>query len=140
MPDSSHSSSVTSAKDLPAQVDPVRPLRILLVEDHADTACAIQKLLQVSGYDVKVADTMAAACQVASEGIVDVVICDIGLPDGTGLDLMRRLRHRHNLKGICMSGYASDQDIEESKAAGFAAHLTKPVNIEKLESLIPQIL
>jgi len=126
---------------LSARVEPQyrRIIQILLVEDHFDTAKAISSLLKKSGYDVKVAGSIADARKLAGESKIDLVICDIGLPDGTGLELMRQLKDRYGLKGICLSGYDSETDIAESTAAGFNAHLTKPVNIEKLESLIPHL-
>jgi|GEM_PF-2131286 len=114
--------------------------RILLVEDDDDTADAICRLLQGIGYDVKVAGSIASASKIAAESSLDLVISDIGLPDGTGLELMCQLRDRHGLKGICLSGFDSSQDIELSKTAGFVAHLVKPFNIEKLESLIKQFM
>jgi len=115
-----------------------KAIQILLVEDHSDTARAICNVLRRSGYEVKVAGNMAEAQQLADETRIDVVVCDIGLPDGDGHKLMRDLKDRHGLKGICISGYGSDEDIEESKAAGFVAHLTKPFDMQTLEALLPQ--
>jgi DNA-binding response OmpR family regulator len=118
-------------------------LRILVVEDHADTASAIRMVLEAGGHGVQVAGTIAAARKLADEithqHAIDLVICDIGLPDGTGLDLMRHLKSRHNLAGICLSGYASEADINHSAAAGFLAHLTKPVDLDELEAAVVRI-
>ena len=116
-----------------------RGLQILLVEDHADTALVMSKLLEKSGYIVRVANSVNRARQSAEEARIDLLICDVGLPDGSGLELMRELKGRYGLKGICLSGFGMDDDIRQSEAAGFAAHVTKPVDLNRLESLIEQI-
>ncbi|MGA2230589.1 MAG: response regulator [Tepidisphaeraceae bacterium] len=116
-----------------------RGLQILLVEDHADTALVMTKLLEKSGYVVRVADSVNQARQSAEEARIDLLICDVGLPDGSGLELMRELKGRYGLKGICLSGFGMDDDIRQSKAAGFAAHVTKPVDLTRLELLIEEV-
>lgn len=116
-----------------------RGLQILLVEDHADTALVMSMLLEKSGYVVRVADSVNRARQSAEEGPIDLLICDVGLPDGSGLELMRELKSRYGLKGICLSGFGLDDDIRQSRAAGFIAHITKPVDLIRLESLIEQV-
>jgi CheY-like chemotaxis protein len=67
-----------------------------------------------------------------------VVLSDLGLPDGNGYTLMAELRDNFGLKGIALTGYGTGQDIENAKKAGFVTHLTKPVNIESLESALNQ--
>jgi len=114
-------------------------LQILLVEDHADTALVMSKLLEKSGYVVRVANSINRARQSAQETRIDLLICDVGLPDGSGLELMRELKSRYGLKGICLSGFGMEDDIRKSQAAGFAAHVTKPVDLTRLESLIEQV-
>jgi PAS domain S-box-containing protein len=108
-----------------------RPLSILLVEDHADTADAVADLLRDLGHRVEVAGSVAAALAAAGPGI-DLVISDLGLPDGSGLDLMRALKGSHGLRGIALSGYGTEEDRRQSEAAGFTAHLTKPVSLDTL--------
>jgi PAS domain S-box-containing protein len=115
-----------------------RPLSILLVEDHADTAEVIAELLRDRGHRVVVAGSVAAGLEAAHAGI-DLVISDLGLPDGSGLDLMRGLKERYGLTGIAFSGYGTDEDRRESIAAGFAAHLTKPVTFDTLLGEIRRI-
>jgi two-component system CheB/CheR fusion protein len=115
------------------------PLRLLLVEDHVDTAEAMADLLRDRGHEVTVAGCVAEAlaCVDASGcGGFDLVVSDLGLPDGSGLDLMRELVGRYRLPGIALSGYGTDEDIRRSREAGFARHLTKPVNIQTLEAAI----
>jgi DNA-binding NtrC family response regulator len=114
-------------------------LQILLVEDHADTALALSKLLARRGYVVRVADSVNEARRSALESRIDLMICDVGLPDGSGLDLMRELKERAGLRGICMSGHGSEEDVRRSISAGFAAHLIKPIDVPRLESLIEEV-
>lgn len=114
-------------------------LQILLVEDHADTALALSKLLARRGYVVRVADSVNEARRSALESRIDLMICDMGLPDGSGLDLMRELKERAGLRGICMSGHGSEEDVRRSISAGFAAHLIKPIDLPRLESLIEEV-
>jgi PAS domain S-box-containing protein len=121
-----------------------RRLCILLVEDHADTAAAMSELLRQLGHEVAVADSVAAALAVAGhiqsggEGI-DLVISDLGLPDGSGLDLMRDLSRRYGLKGIALSGYGMEEDLRRSREAGFEKHLTKPINFQSLQAVLREV-
>jgi two-component system CheB/CheR fusion protein len=116
-----------------------RPLALLLVEDHADTAEVIAELLRDRGHRVRVAGSVAAALEAAAAEPFDLVISDLGLPDGSGLDLMRQLRDRHHLTGIAFSGYGTEEDRRQSAEAGFAAHLTKPVAFETLVEEIGRV-
>jgi len=123
-----------------------RPLHILLVEDHADTAEAMAELLRATGRRVTVAGSVAEGRAAAeSAGIsangsrIDLVLSDIGLPDGSGHDLMAELSHRFGLRGIALTGYGMEEDVERSRQVGFARHLTKPVSLEQLESAIRQV-
>ncbi len=126
---------------------PDRPLRILLVEDHPDTAEAMADLLRLIGHEVVVAGSVAAALETAdallggtgSGGRIDLVVSDLGLPDGSGQDLMRELVRRYHVKGIALSGYGMEDDIRRSHEAGFARHLTKPVDLAALREAIRQV-
>ena len=131
--------------ELPGEARPVEmeeapavsaDLSILLVEDHADTSEALAELLRLLGYRVKVAGSVAAALDAAGGSGIDLVISDLGLPDGSGLDLMRELGARHGLRGIALSGYGMEEDVQRSREAGFETHLTKPVNLETLREAI----
>jgi two-component system CheB/CheR fusion protein len=113
-------------------------LRLLIVEDHADTARLLGKLLCRSGYTVETATTAGAALDIASRQRFDVLISDIGLPDTTGYELMRQLRERA-LKGIAMSGFGMDEDVRKSREAGFSDHLVKPVQVAQLEQAIHRV-
>ena len=117
----------------PDEPRPVKPLRILLVEDHADTARIMRRLLTADGHAVQWAGDVAAGVKLAAAHEFDVLLSDLGLPDGTAVDLMRTLRQEGStLPGIVLSGYGQDQDVARSLEAGFAAHLIKPFSLQKL--------
>ena len=109
-----------------------RTLRILLVEDHADTAMLLVRLLQRAKHAVKTALDLASAEAIAGQEPFDLVISDLRLPDGSGLDLMRSLKERYQLRGIAMTGCGMEEDIQLSKEAGFVEHLTKPIDFKQL--------
>jgi PAS domain S-box-containing protein len=116
-----------------------RPLKILLVEDNKETLRYLSWILAQHHHRVLTADSMSAALDAASEESFDLVISDIELPDGSGLELMQRLGGGVELPGIALSGCGSDDDIQMSKAAGFSEHLTKPVDFLKLEETIHNV-
>jgi CheY-like chemotaxis protein len=115
---------------------PGRRLRILLVDDHEDTARAMGRLLQRLGYRITTAHTCTDAVAAFGRDSFDLVISDIGLPDGSGLELMRELRRRREIRGIALSGFGMEEDVRKSKEAGFYEHLTKPINFQKLQAVI----
>jgi PAS domain S-box-containing protein len=105
--------------------------RILLVEDDPDTAAMLREILYDAGHEVRTASTAQAALAEELDAI-DLVVSDIGLPDYSGLELMRRLRGKRDIKGIALSGYGTEADKRASREAGFSAHLTKPIEIKGL--------
>lgn len=115
-------------------------LHILLVEDHADTAEAMAELLSLLGYQVTTTGTVAEALAAAREGRFDLMLSDLGLPDGTGLDLMREIAGWNGLPGIAISGYGMEEDVRQSLEAGFRQHLTKPVTLQRLETAIREVV
>jgi signal transduction histidine kinase/CheY-like chemotaxis protein len=119
-----------------AEILPARSLRILLVEDHEDTRQVMAHFLQTAHHQVQVAQDVASALDLAGQHEIDLVVSDLGLPDGSGLDLMRRLRESHGLRGVAVSGYGTAEDVAQSLAAGFVEHLTKPVYPAKLKEAI----
>ena len=132
----------TTAARPPAgeESSPGGPLRILLVEDNVDSLRVMARLLGRKGHRVATADCVQAALrEVDEQGEFDIIISDLGLPDGTGLDLMKRLRSGGGPPGIALSGFGMDDDIRRSREAGFAEHLTKPVDFPKLEAAIGRI-
>jgi CheY-like chemotaxis protein len=120
-------------------------LRILVVEDHPDTQSVMRRLLNSMGHAVRTAGTVREALVEFNRASderqpLDLIISDLGLPDASGLDLMREVRERDaNVPGIAVSGYGMDDDIRQCRAAGFSHHLTKPTNIQHLVALIQQI-
>jgi len=117
--------------------------RILMVDDHMDTTIAMQRLLGRLGYDVRIADCVKSALAAAADAPFDILISDLGLPDGSGLDLMRELVLRgggQSVKGIALSGFSRDEDIRQSLDAGFTEHLSKPINIQRLQTLIERMI
>jgi DNA-binding response OmpR family regulator len=117
------------------------PLSILVVEDNPDILRFLVLLLRQAGHEVRPASSVAEALGLAAEGPVDLLVSDIGLPDGSGLDLLPRLRAgRPGLPAIAFSGFGSDEDVRHSLDAGFAAHLTKPLDFRRLSEEIRNIV
>ena len=113
-----------------------RSLRILLVEDHADTLRVLSRMVRGLGHAVTTAASVATALDASAAGPFDLLVSDVGLPDGSGVDLMRRLRP---MPGIALTGYGMESDVEACRDAGFAAHLTKPVDFTRLEEAIRRV-
>jgi signal transduction histidine kinase/ActR/RegA family two-component response regulator len=117
----------------------IAPRRILLVEDHNQTRNTLARLLANRGHEVATAETVRQARDMARTFAFDLVLSDLGLPDGNGQELMLELRRlRPACQAIALSGYGMDIDIEKSRAAGFDLHLTKPVDIGALEAALRQ--
>jgi PAS domain S-box-containing protein len=129
----------TRAPFRPTDDETAAPVRLLLVEDHEPTRAALAQLLKRRNYDVVVASCVREALSAAAEAEIDVVVSDIGLPDGNGYDLMSELRRTGNRVGIALTGYGMDHDIVRSQTAGFAVHLTKPVTIQALDRALAAV-
>jgi CheY-like chemotaxis protein len=115
-------------------------LKILLVEDHGDTAETMATMLRLAGHEVPTAGDVASALQEFERSTPDLVISDLGLPDRSGTDLVRDLRERHpSLRAIALSGYGQESDVDSSREAGFRAHLVKPVDPERLLATIDEV-
>jgi CheY-like chemotaxis protein len=113
-----------------------RLLSILLVEDHVDTARIVARLLRGLGHRVRVANGVADAVGALDASAFDVLLSDIGLPDGSGLDVVRHLRAHHDIPAIAMTGHGGDDDVASFRAAGFTDHLIKPVTFQRLRLAI----
>ena len=111
-------------------------LKILLVDDHHDTCAALEKLLARRGHLVAVTHDVRSAMDAAVRNKFDLLISDVALPDGTGMDLMIQMRAMANVPGIAISGFGNNGDIERSLQAGFSEHLIKPVKLDNLEAAI----
>ena len=115
-----------------------RQLRILLVEDHDDTSRALRDALSASGHTVNVEHDVAAALRTARAQPHDLLISDIGLPDGSGVDLVKQIT-RPRCGAIAISGFGMDDDVRRSLAAGFDRHLTKPIDYDQLDQVISEL-
>lgn len=116
-----------------------KTVRILYVEDHQDTAKVMRILLERRGYSVVTASTIASAVEIARETDLDLIICDIGLPDGSGHELINQISAARPVKAIALSGYGLQQDVERSLEVGFSAHLVKPVSQKQLLETIQKV-
>ena len=115
-----------------------RNASILLVEDHEPTRVALRNLLTRRAYRVRTAGNIAEALDISASDKFDFIISDIGLPDGNGNHLMMELSGRYGLKGIALTGYGMEQDVEQSRASGFVTHLIKPVTVRSLENALEE--
>ena len=130
--------SFLPAEEVGGSVSPA--IRVLLVDDHEDTNRSLALLLGRRGYKVQAAISLAAAQVMWEMEPCDVLVCDMSLPDGSGLDLLARLGARPpRLGAIVLSGYNTDEDIDRSLAAGYKAHLGKPVELDKLDAAIKKL-
>lgn len=119
--------------------DAKRGLRLLLVEDHDSTLLVLTRMLTRDGHTVVAASSCDAAREAAAREHFDLVISDLGLPDCSGHDLMRELRERHGLRGIALSGYGMEDDLQRSRDAGFILHLVKPVDFSRLRQALASL-
>ena len=126
---------------VPAQIPQKasKALRILLVEDHGDTRRTLSRLLSHFGHEISVADCTQSALEMFNSKEFDVVLSDIGLPDGSGYDVISQAKRKQRVKGVALTGFGSDEDIRRGKEAGFDFHLTKPVDFHELRSVLSQV-
>jgi two-component system CheB/CheR fusion protein len=113
--------------------------RILLVEDHADTRRVLNLLLTHKGYGVMTASSCRAALDLVGRERFDILLSDLTLPDGSGLDLVREIRTIQNVRAIALSGYSDPDDMIRSREAGFDEHLGKPVDSRRLCAVIDRL-
>jgi CheY-like chemotaxis protein len=124
-----------------ADAMPAASLQVLLVEDHAPTRAAMAALLRRRGCRVVPAGTIDEARRCAADDSFDLLISDLGLPDGDGCVLMADLRALDpELRGIAITGFGMDADVARSRAAGFAEHLTKPVTMTSIDRALGRVL
>jgi signal transduction histidine kinase len=126
-------------------------LHLLLVEDHPDTAAIMSRMLRRAGFRVtsasKVKEALRKVEQAALPGAgepnadpIRFVVSDLGLPDGSGVELMAQLRAAYGLRGIALSGYGMEEDVRRAHEAGFLRHLTKPVEFGSLLAILREVL
>jgi CheY-like chemotaxis protein len=116
-----------------------KSLRILVVEDHADTLRVLARLLDHFGHEISVADGVQSALEIVESKEFDVVLSDIGLPDGSGYEVIAQAKRKQPIKGVALTGFDKDEDIRRSKEAGFDFHLSKPVDFHELRMVLTQL-
>jgi DNA-binding response OmpR family regulator len=112
--------------------------RMLLVEDNPDSADILKMGLEAYGYTVTLAGNCARALAIGGREDFDVVVTDLGLPDGSGIEIGRALSPR--MPVIALSGYGSPQDVQRSTAAGFSGHIVKPADFTAVHSMVQRVL
>jgi CheY-like chemotaxis protein len=127
------------AEATPAAAPAVPGLRILVVDDNQDSACSMTLLLELQGHQVNVAHAGQAALKIAGEFRPDVILLDIGMPGMNGYEVARQLRVQDTFADtvlVAVTGYGRASDVKQTEAAGFDHHLVKPIDYEKLQSLL----
>jgi CheY-like chemotaxis protein len=112
---------------------------VLLVEDNEPTLNVMTRLLERLGHRVTAAPTMAGGLAAARGGTFDLLLSDVGLQDGSGLELMRALHGQFAGRAIALTGYGMDEDVRRCRDAGFALHLTKPIDLQTLEDAVRRV-
>ena len=131
---------VTIAPPKASSGAPQQGFKILLVDDHQDTCAALEKLLIRRGHLVAATHDVRSAVEAAARNKFDLLISDIALPDGTGMDLMTQVRAISKIPGIAISGFGNNGDIERSLQAGFSQYLIKPIKLDDLEAAIERAI
>jgi len=126
------------APAISARVSERQSMRILLVEDHEDTNRSLTNLLRRRGYHVQSALNFQSALDLIAKDQFDVLISDLALPDGSGIELMRTLGSERPVLGIALTGFGMESDIHKSQEAGFRHHLVKPIDLNKLDLLLQE--
>ncbi len=111
-------------------------LRVFLVENHEDTARYMKLYLEQLSHEVSVAANMTTALREIPHSNCDVLISDIGLPDGDGWQLMEHLGENRPKFAIAMSGYGTGNDQRRSREVGYNHHLVKPFTPDALQTLL----
>jgi PAS domain S-box-containing protein len=132
--------SVPSTDMTNSEVTPTRSLHLLLVDDHDDTRHVLARLLSKGGHEVATSDSAQGALKLLEKSRFDALISDIGLPDGSGYDLVREAKRlQPPLRTVALSGFGTEEDVRRSREAGFDYHLTKPIDFPDLQSLLQKI-
>jgi CheY-like chemotaxis protein len=116
-----------------------KSLRILVVEDHADTLRVLAMLLDHFGHKISAADSTQRALQFLKSNDFDVVVSDIALPDGSGYEVVSQAKQKQGVKAVALSGFDREEDIRRGKEAGFDFHLSKPIDFQELRTVLDQV-
>jgi PAS domain S-box-containing protein len=118
---------------------PAKSLRILLVEDHGDTRQTLSRLLSHFGHQISIADNRQSALEIVQSQKFDVVLSDIGLPDGTGYEVIAQAKRNQPIKAVAITGFGTNEDVRRGKEAGFDFHLVKPIDFHELRTVLDQV-
>jgi len=116
-----------------------KPMRILVVEDHSDTRRTLSRLLTHFGHEVVAAGSVHRALQIIRSGDIDVLLCDIGLPDGTGYEVITQAKRKQPIHAVALTGFGTEEDIRRSRDAGFDLHLVKPIDLHELQTVLEKV-
>jgi CheY-like chemotaxis protein/anti-sigma regulatory factor (Ser/Thr protein kinase) len=136
------SAAAYEKKEIQAKEQP-QSGRLLIIEDDADTLELMQATFETRGFRVMTSQSATDALEVAPKNSIDLIISDIGMPGMDGFEMIKRLRQLpgfQNVPAIALSGYASQKDAATALAAGFSAHVSKPVDPAELVSLVDRLL
>ena len=111
----------------------------LVVEDHGDTLRVLARLLDHFGHEISLANGAQSALEMVESKEFDVVLSDIGLPDGSGYEVIAQAKRKQPVKGVALTGFDKEEDIRRSKEAGFDFHLAKPVDFHELRTILAQV-
>ncbi len=120
----------------PAGRNGARHLEVLLLEDHVDTSESLTMLLEMQGHRVTQAFNVATALEYASSRDFDLLLSDLGLPDGSPGEVMKTVALRNGTMGVALSGFGMDKDVERTRGYGFRHHLVKPVDVARLDEIL----
>lgn len=113
------------------------PIRVLVIEDHPDTLRVLSTLLCRWGYEVSTAQDLQTGLGLVQTKEFDIILSDIGLPDGTGYALVAEAKRKQKaLKAIALTGYKSAADVEIGRKSGFDSYLTKPCDTRLLRAIL----
>ncbi len=118
---------------------PPKALQVLLVEDHQDTRRILSRLLTHFGHKVLAAENVRRALEIISSEELDVLLCDIGLPDGSGYEVISQAKRKHSIKAVALTGFGTEEDVRRSKEAGFDFHLVKPIDLHELQTVLDKV-
>ena len=115
-------------------------LTLLLVDDHESSRLSLERLLLRRGFKVIQSDTVRGGLSALARHRIDILLADIGLPDGSGYELLEKIDPKAPMASIALTGFGTVQDLEMSRKAGFSIHLTKPIRMEALDTALGEAL
>ena len=104
-----------------------------------NTQRTLSRLLTHFGHEVLTAGNKQRALELLGSGNIDVLLCDIGLPDGNGYEVVSQAKRKLPIKAIAITGFGTEEDIRRSNEAGFDSHLVKPVDLHKLQTVLDEV-